>query len=469
VPSAVKYFVAKIQPYLLSTHKEHKMNNVLWKIIITISQFFQDLFGKRPAYEEILDKVDFSNPEELREAIQDKAFQDAAVSWVNDNLRPLEDDQAYLKVAQGNWVDELFHFSTDVFKEIFARFNELILLGTPAHELGHHIFDGLGGTAIVSDDPFIAKAYRNEIDAAILGAMFHDASTGVQHRYVDNEWGMNHGELASLIFFFLTKGLIPENTHLIASYAIAAHPHMLKSMTAKNGAVREPWEDHIFYNGETPVRIAVWVTRWTDRLENGGDPATHFPRHALATVDGALVNGFDLHKVDWYSFSDGMRYLFTPRAEVNEVEGKKIPTMLQHLKGYANSAIAVPCSAYNQHDEKSPNMVSLMARKVKSSTDFIDIVTNTTGDPDFEKFVKLMTIKSGSPLSEANIKAIEMLRDLWNKNTPEDQAHWAQGFDFALVEYYRWLTVLQTKIGNATDPTVKAFMPLVSDLVKKVM
>ena len=425
----------------------------------------------------------FFTPEQLKEKLQDRAFQLEMVYWLESTVRPLENDALYLMVAR-NRASTVRPIDTACIQAVLDRLEAYILLGTPAHELGHHIFDALGGSAIISNDPFVAKAYQNEIDAALFGAMFHDNATGVQHRYIDNEWELNHGELAAWIFYHATEGLLIEPVRRLTAYAIAAHPHMTKEMTAKNGSVRKPWRDQIFTFGKTPVRLAVWITRWTDRLENGGDSATHFPRHALAGVDGARVGGLDLHGVDWYNFNDQLKYMFCPKAIVTTVpvldqanqpvikDGKpvvnNIPSMLQHLKGYASSALAFPYSAYNQHDHRSPNMMSLMTWKVANSAKLVETVSNTSGTPDFELFVKLMKLKSGNPNSQMTLETIEMVRDLWNLNTPEDQAHWTQGFEIALASYYEWLQVLETQISQATDPTVKAFQSILPSLIARV-
>ncbi|HCX26139.1 MAG: hypothetical protein UW96_C0020G0010 [Candidatus Collierbacteria bacterium GW2011_GWA1_45_15] len=425
----------------------------------------------------------FFTPEQLKEKLQDRAFQLEMVYWLESTIRPLENDALYLMVAH-NRASTVRPIDTACIQAVLDRLEAYILLGTPAHELGHHIFDALGGSAIISNDPFVAKAYQNEIDAALFGAMFHDNATGVQHRYIDNEWELNHGELAAWIFYHATEGLLIEPVRRLTAYAIAAHPHMTKEMTAKNGSVRKPWRDQIFTFGKTPVRLAVWITRWTDRLENGGDSATHFVRHALATIDGARVGGLDLHGVDWYNFNDQLKYIFTPKAIVTEIpvldqdkkpvmkDNKpvvnKVPSMLQHLKGYASSALAFPYSAYNQHDHRSSVMTDLMSWKVANSVKFIDLVSNTTGIPNFELFIQLMQMKSGSPNSQLTTDTIKMMLDLWNLNTPEDQAHWAQGFQMALTSYYEWLQVLQNQISKATDPTVKAFQPLVPGLIARV-
>jgi len=425
----------------------------------------------------------FYTPDQLREKLADRAFQLEMVYWLESSIRPLENDAFYLMVARDR-TSTVRPIDTACIQAVLDRLEPYILLGTPAHELGHHIFDALGGSAIISNDPFVASAYRNEIDAAFFGAMSHDCATGVQHRYIDNEWELNHGELAAWIFYHATEGILIEPVRRLTAYAIAAHPHMTKEMTAKNGSVRKPWRDQIFTFGKTPVRLAVWITRWTDRLENGGDSATHLPRHALATLDGARIGGMDLHGVDWYSFNDQLKYLFTPKAFVFEIPAvnsdgtpvmkdgqpviNKIPTMLQHLKGYAASAGAFPYSPYNQHDHRSVNMMTLMAWKVDNSAKLIEMVSNTIGTPDFKLFIKHLQLKSGLPNNQMMTDTIEMLRDLWNLNTPEDQAHWAKGFEFAYKSYYEWLDLLQANVAQATDPTVLAFQPLVADLISKI-
>ena len=442
---------------------------------------------KKDSIQETLNTVDFSSPEDVKGKLSDHDVQSALAAWVNSNLRSLENNDNYLKVAQGNTLDQLFQIDTATIQKVLDVMMPYVLLGTPAHDLGHHTFDALGGSAIIGNDPFIAKCYRNEINAAFFGAMFHDSSTGVQHRYIDNEWELNHGELAACIFFFNTKWLLPRNLRLLTAYAIAAHPHMLKEMTAKNGTVRKPWNDELFYDGEKPVRFAVWLTRWSDRLENGADPACHFPRQLLAALDAACVNGLDLSGVDWFSFKDQLAYLFTPEAKIFEFpildkDGQpvldkngvptigKIPTTLQALQSYRLSADpAAKPSPYNQHDDKSSSMRRLMDWKITKSIQFVNAVTNTTGAPEFEKLVTLMTLKSGDPLSATGCVTIDMVRELWDHFSPEDQSHWAKGFDLALDSYYEWLHILKTEINHATDPTIKAFAPLVPTLIEKVM
>jgi len=427
--------------------------------------------------------ISFFTPEQLKEKLQDRAFQLEMVYWLESTIRPLENDALYLMVCQDRSA-KVQSFTTLGIKTVMDRMDPVMLLGTPAHDLGHHIFDALGTAAIISNDQFIGKAYRNELDAAFWAGAYHDCFTGIQHRYIDNKWDLNHGEGAAWYFYHATKGLIIEPVRRLAAYMIAAHPHMLKKMESKNGAERQPWNDKLFFYGSIPVRIGVWITRWTDRLENGGDSATHFVRHALATIDGARVGGLDLHGVDWYNFNDQLKYIFTPKAIVTEIPVldqdkkpvmkddkpvvNKVPSMLQHLKGYASSALAFPYSAYNQHDHRSPVMTDLMSWKVANSAKFIDLVSNTTGTPNFELFVQLMQMKSGSPNSQLTTDTIKMMRDLWDLNTSEDQAHWAQGFEMALTSYYEWLQVLQNQISKATNPTVKALQPLLPALVSRV-
>ena len=63
---------------------------------------------------------------------------------------------------------------------------------------------------------------------------------------------------------------------------------------------------------------------------------------------------------------------------------------------------------------------------------------------------------------------IEMVRDLWNHFSPEDQAHWTHGFEMATDHYFEWLDVLQNQIASATHPIVVAFRPLVPGLIAQV-
>ena len=457
------------------------MYNKLWSVFNTLFNFEKSITDAQMP----LCTINFQSPEDMKQKLQSRTIQLAMVDWVQNTLRPLENNANYLAVARGSKFDQHFVVDTATIKKVIEIMMPYVLLGTPAHDLGHHIFDALGGASLISDDPFIALAYRNEINGAFFGTMFHDSSTGVQHRYVDNEWELNHGEIAACIFYFNTMGLLPYNMRLLAAYAIAAHPHMLKEMPMKNGTVRKLWNDELFYDGDKPIRLAVWLTRWTDRLENGADSVSHLPRHTLAALDGARVNGFDLTGVDWFSFNDQLKFLFYPEAKTFEFpvlddQGNpvlkdgvpvvtKIPTMLQSLQGYRISADTSKVSPYNQHDDKSKNMRRLMDWKIENSMKFVDLVTNTIGDVNFDKFVRLMRMKSGNPISQTNLDTIQMVRDLWSHNTPEDQAHWAYGFDLAYDSYFSWVNLLKIRINSATDPTIQAFAPLVPEMVNKIL
>lgn len=418
---------------------------------------------------------------EIRKRINDRAYQLEIIAWVDSYLRPLDNDALVLEMARKRPFG-IGNFTTAKFKAVIDRMSSLMEGGTPAHEDGHRWFDALDVSAIISDDPYIARAYRNEIDAAFWAGWYHDNSTDVQHRYIDAEWECNHCELGAWRFYHATEGLIAEPIRRLAAYYIAQHQQMTSEKKAKVGT-QKPWNDRLFFWDGHPVRIGVWICRWADRLENGGDSATHLVRHALAAVDGARIGGMDLHHLDgFYNFRDQLAYLFTPATMVAEFpriengitvmkDGQpvmdKFPSMLKHLEGYRISAGPAQ-SIYNQHDGKSPNMRFLMDWKVSNSKRLIQIITETTGEPNFEFFEKQMKMKSGYPNSNLTLEAIELVRNLWNLTSPDDQSHWAQGFEFALKSYYEWLEILQAQISKATDPTVKAFRPLVKSFVARV-
>lgn len=423
-------------------------------------------------------KVSIYTPTQLKTILSDRAVQIRLSKWVADYLRPLENNELYLQVAKDPRVR--FTLTTETIKSVFNILRPYIALGTPAHDLGHHVRDSLGGAALLSQDLFLMSAHHNEQVAALFAAAFHDGSTGVQHRYVDNEWELNHGELMATIFYSFTAHLLPEPIRRLTAYAIAAHPHMLKDMTTKNGFTRKPWKDEMFYDNGRPVRVAVWVCRWTDRLENGGDFASMFGRHLLASADGVRVNGTDLSKTDWYSFTDQIKYIFTPRAEtIESIVGtnpdgtnkiSKTPTTLQHLKNYANSATASN-SPYNQHDSKSPSMRRLMDWKINNSHTGISLVESdpaTTEIPNFETLAKVLRMISGFPISNANLQTIEDVHSVWNHLESEDQVKWAKGFEFIQSSYYGWLILLTQEINGASNPIVKAFAPLVPHLIDQV-
>lgn len=443
--------------------------------------FLHFMYLDRPAKNAA--KPSFYTPEELREKLKDRSFQLEAINWIEMTLRPLENDAIFLAVAQNRPTDAR-NITTRDFRQILDLFAPFIESGTPAHEKGHHIFDALGIMSLISNDPWIARAYRNEIDAAALAGMIHDGLTGVQHRYIDNNWELDHGEIWAHEVYRMLEGLVSQPVRLLTAYFIATHPHRTKDVTLASGYIRRPWNVKIFYYEDRPVRIGDRLTKFTDRLENGGDSACHFTRHALANVDGALVGGLDLNHLDGtYNFSNSLSRLFAPSLGSISMPSLKdgepvlkdgqpvmenVPSMIQHLKGYADSAVARPYSPYNMYDDFSPNMRFLMDWKIANNKKLIELVQNTTGTPNFELFVQLMQMKSGYPNNDQTQKTIELTRALWERTSPEDQAHWAQAFEFALASYYEWLTVLETQISQATDPTVLAFQPLVAEFISQV-
>lgn len=186
----------------------------------------------------------------------------------------------------------------------------------------------------------------------------------------------------------------------------------------------------------------------------------------MAAVDGARVNGFDLTGTEYFAFDKSLPVLFTPK--LGQVDGS--PTLIQHLKGYADSATAFPCSVYNQHDHLSPSMTRLIALKAGHSYQIIDATTSHAGDmpANFETLAHMLKISSGQPVTQINLDTVKLVRQLWNQFSPIDQTQWAGTFDLAMNLYYAWLDVAKSEIDMATNPLIQSIAPLVPAWIDEI-
>lgn len=403
----------------------------------------------------------FYTPDQLTKLLKESTFRAGIIHWVKHTLRPLENNDRYLSVARRGKVTDV---NTDVFAAVDVVMKPFVLRGTPAHCHGHHNGDAIGGSAIIASDPFIATGYPNDVYGALFGLLYHDCSTGVQHRYIDFDWELDHGAIGAWIFYHATEGLISKEIRLLGAYGINTHPHLRNKVKTKDGRWRHVWNDHLFYENGHPVRLAVWLARWADRLENAG--ASHFYRHIMAAVDGARVKGFDLSGTEYFAFDKSLPVLFTP--QLGNVDG--VPTLLQHLKGYADSATAFPCSVYNQHDHLSPSMSRLVALKAGHSNQIINATVTHTGDKpaNFDTLAQMLAISAGQPVTQINLDTITLVEQLWNQTKPEDQARWASTFDLAKKLYYAWLNTAKSEIEIATSPLIQDISPLVSSWINEI-
>ena len=97
-------------------------------------------------------------------------------------------------------------------EELFARFESLAENTPPGHDINHIRRDTIAGLAIPSNDPFVKSAFSEaDIQAGILGSIFHDIGTAIFKRYEDNHRKIAHAEVGAYIFWKLSEGVINED------------------------------------------------------------------------------------------------------------------------------------------------------------------------------------------------------------------------------------------------------------------
>jgi hypothetical protein len=339
--------------------------------------------------------------------------------------------------------------------------------GRPAHELGHHSFDFLGSWAITAFDTLIAQGYPNEIMALAIAGGTHDIATGVVPRYQDDQWECDHGQVGAYIIYQILKDIVPEPILLIACYHVATHSDINKEIVTKTGYTRPPYTGTLFFDNGRPVRITIAV-RGPDRLEAGGDKARHFPRHAVAIIDGAQTkNGRDFHhQLGWYEMASAPLLIFTPSLTV--VDG--IPSALRHMEGYQLSAKPeFKVNHYNQFDHLFDTFGKLMRIKIANSEEFISSVLATPrSKADFEDLRPVLVSGSGIPNSKLSKEAIVTLEEIWKNNKNEEQDHWAWAFTNSATEYRLWISTLRSQILQAKNPSVIAFHEVLPTVLKHI-
>ena len=400
---------------------------------------------------------DFRTVEGLKALLLDRPSQLRIHDWVQKNLRPLENDAVYEGLCQK---DE-FIPTAETMALIFTAFRPLHG-GGAGHEFGggHSWRDLLDGLAVLAHDPVMKTGYQNEVFAGLLASFSHDIGNVGKPRYEDNVWEEGHAEVGAWLAFNLLEGIVPENIRLLAAYAIAAHTHKLGPVTCDNGYVREVWNDRLFYNLGKPVRIAIWLTRFADRLDTNS--VTLFARHIPANIEGSFYGGKDFSAADFYDL-DGKALAVLVKPEV--VKDGNAPSTLMHIGNFANSSFKF--GAYSQHDARFPSMERLMAYKANQGLRLIEVVTGSNGKTSsstesvFDLFWSFLKKVSRSTAVD---ETLTIFRHIWAGLSPEEQEKWRAGIEFANKAYDEWLRLLYTEIESSDHPLVVACLGLLPEL-----
>lgn len=372
------------------------------------------------------------------------------ITFFIENLRSeAENKEGYLEICRK--ADENLTELTDKkLEEIFEEFNELIENTSPGHDANHIRRDTLAGLALVTNDPFIKKAYSEaDRQAAILGSVFHDVGTAVSKRYEDSARPNGHAEVGAYIFWKVSEGILDENVRKLAAYAITAHTHFLKPIAVKEpqGYERQPYWYEIFYpEADKPCGLAPLLTRFSDRLDANG--ASFTIRTMLANADAVESGGqefagergfFEINK-------ESLLTLFLPFVRD---EKPKPSTVLEHVLMFANSNFGN--SVYSRDDHLFPVMGELMTERVRQTNELVKIVLTQpnimkSSQPKAKEFIeKVMQEISGSRNFERSWK---ILSQVWDALSPKVQARWVKGFEYIRQSHKYWVELLQNKVGG---------------------
>lgn len=218
---------------------------------------------------------------------------------------------------------------------------EHLLTIDPGHGIGHLTRDY--GHALRLRDLDVAPA---ELFIGMIAGVLHDIGCAVVNRYDDAHRAVRHAEVGAILLAEVFKqesfGL-NKAEQLLIQYGVAAHTRYLKptEVTQSNGVKRTvlPYTDTDSHGDRL---MAVWLSRWIDRLDCNGP--CFVARHYLTLAEDHhdFSNG-SFHEV---TFASALRPLLRTREEVTSTGGK--PTMLEHLQMFVNSQ--TNASPYGRHD-----------------------------------------------------------------------------------------------------------------------
>ncbi len=344
--------------------------------------------------------------------------------------------------------------NSETLENLFTRFENLIANTSPGHDVNHIRRDSLHGLAFATGDSFVKNGFsQSDINACVLGSIYHDIGNSVVRRYEDTKYINGHAEVGAYIFFQNSGDLLEENLKKLTAYAIAAHTHYLKPISVKEPFdpkknERQPYWYDIFYPNDDnkPCGLAPIITRFSDRLENNGNILV--ARTFAAYADAAETGGYDLEgKEGFFEINrEKLRTLFSPEVR----EGKNTPpTILEHALMYAGSNFGN--SHYSKDDHMFPLIRELMTIKTMQVDKLVKIVTSGVDTMNYSELPAEAIIKdtlrqvSGS---KNFLRSWNVLAMVWEELNPETQLKWKNGFKYIQESYPDWLEAVAQKIGD---------------------
>ena len=315
----------------------------------------------------------------------------------------------------------------------------------PGHGIGHLSRDYIYATILSNDKNIDPKqAYIG----TIAGVLHDILGCNVVNRYDEGKRVVRHGEAGGLLFQEISKNIdVSEDEALLVYYAIAGHPHYLKTSTVKcaDGKEREtkPYMD--IDEAGNPI-MAMWLTRWSDRLDVNGP--NFVGRHFLTLFEEHEDYG---DKEGFYSikFSDQVRPLLRNNDDIKaDPHGK---TMREHFNMFATSQNNN--SEFGKFDDEA--MIELRDFNKESLFKIIDAFelkndfSKLEGGELLKQWTNWMINNVEPTLSGKN--AIEKIMKDFAKLPEETKQIWYNVIKITLAEYDKWCQEMRRKIENLPE------------------
>ena len=386
-------------------------------------------------------------------------------------------------VDDSDTYEEIVHLDPKTFEKALGKLSPFIEALPAGHGKGHLYRDIINACLILNDPELDDAEIETEIVAGIFAAAFHDIGNSVVGRYDDSRRFAAHAEVGAYITGKLLKDILPPNLLLLVQYSIAAHTDYQKDISVTRGSVtitRRPYKDETVAEEIYPSEplLAVWFTRWADRLDVQG--SNWIVRHIITkNVPTTDFDGSEFHNI-WEDEQDDFRYQFYPElrteGELVRLKGVFPPKHPETTRRVLESIDSVTKS---QFDANSPyakfdspfHRWNLIAPIALDTNWFIQGVlakqnlSKSETDASIKNFLSLCKIVE--PAAEIE-RITQTLESKFALLTDRERSSWANGFNEVLEGYRRWYQRVWPilKQGPATDVGSDNTRALIEDIFR---
>ncbi len=376
---------------------------------------------------------------------------EATIDAVNALIAEVEPIDKWRDVARKART-EIETLPPDILERVFNKATPYIKNLPAGHGKGHFLRDTINATLLLQD-PAMSTYPPEEVMSGILAAMYHDIGNSVVNRYEETNRFAAHGEVGAHLFGEIAKDILPPNLLKMTQLSIAGHTHYTADApilrdsetgvpveVTKGSQVLDKDGQEITsptYSGEVQIKnpqtgeikkrnvvrrvrkaqkstiedgakTAMWISRWTDRLDTRG--VSHAVRHIITKAsptrdfDGKEFN--TIHPDEQIDFQRE----FEPRQNPNS------KNVIGHFLQLADSDTKIDAEGkkgiYNQYD------TGYMTEKLFGPEDLVmrELVKTIENAPEsmsrMDQAGKDAILKDGMAKFEALCRLLEPARDL---------------------------------------------------------